>query len=100
MNRKPKTHHVKTWPEFYKPAYFGFKPFEVRKNDRNYQVGDTFISHEWNPETKEYSGSATEFRIGFILQGGQFGIDPEYVVMATEYVCNHEGVGGHEPDRD
>jgi hypothetical protein len=33
-------HELKTWTEYYNAVFDGNKTFEVRKNDRNYQVDD------------------------------------------------------------
>lgn len=43
-----KMHEVKCWPEFYDPLADGRKPFEVRFNDRDYQVGDLLHVREWS----------------------------------------------------
>ncbi len=34
------THNLKTWMPFYQDVIDGRKTFELRKNDRDYQVGD------------------------------------------------------------
>ena len=52
----PMTHELKTWPESFGAIFYGYKRFEVRKNDRDYKVGDVLILKEYIPETKEYSG--------------------------------------------
>lgn len=44
-----KEHELKSWPEFFQPIAEGWKTFELRKNDRNYQVGDVLILREWMP---------------------------------------------------
>lgn len=41
-------HHLKTFPEYFNAVENGTKPFEVRKNDRNYQVGDTLHLQEYS----------------------------------------------------
>ena len=51
-----KYHYLKTWPVFYADVECGAKTFEVRKNDRNFQVGDILCLREYEPKTKEYSG--------------------------------------------
>jgi uncharacterized protein DUF3850 len=40
-------HELKCWPEFFDALWNGRKTFEVRRNDRNYRVGDTLSLHEW-----------------------------------------------------
>lgn len=35
-----KVHKLKILPEYYNAQIEGKKNFEIRKNDRNYQVGD------------------------------------------------------------
>ena len=56
MKDAAKTHTLKTWPEYFSAVVLGHKRFEIRKNDRDFSVGDTLILEEYNPETGEYSG--------------------------------------------
>jgi hypothetical protein len=71
-------HKVKVWPQYFKDICSGLKTFEVRKDDRNYQVGDSLLMLEWVPETESYTGLFSNFRIIYKLEGGQFGIEKEY----------------------
>lgn len=75
-------HHLKTWPEYYGEVHRLNKRFEVRKNDRDFKVGDTLILEEWNPQTESYTGREFECKVTYILHGGQFGIESGYVVMS------------------
>lgn len=43
-------HELKVWPEYFHRISSGQKTFEIRKNDRDFQVGDTLILKEFNPE--------------------------------------------------
>ena len=47
---KPMEHELKCWPEFFARLKTGAKRVEIRKNDRDYKVGDELILKEWNPE--------------------------------------------------
>lgn len=39
-------HHLKIEPEYFKEVFFGNKNFEIRLNDRDYQVGDLVVLNE------------------------------------------------------
>lgn len=47
-------HHVKCWPEFFEPIFAGLKTFEIRLNDRDYQVDDLLVLQEWTPHFHAY----------------------------------------------
>lgn len=81
-NNKTMTHELKTWIEYFEEVFMGHKAFEVRKNDRNFQVGDTLILKEWNSETEKYTGRQLARNVTYILEGGQFGVEEGYVVMS------------------
>lgn len=77
------THALKTWPQYWKAIANGTKTFEVRKNDRNFQVGEKLILQEFDPK-EGYSGGEIEREISFILEGGQFGIKKGYCVIGLK----------------
>jgi hypothetical protein len=74
-------HELKTWPDHYDNVAIGIKPFEVRKNDRDYHTGDTLILRRFDPKTNEYTGERMEKTVTCILYGGEFGIAQEHCVM-------------------
>lgn len=92
------THELKCWPDYFGMVLNGVKLFEVRRNDRRFQEGDILRLREWDPglrvtvidnanehgvETEPigYTGRACDRTIIYILTGGQFGIEPGYVVL-------------------
>jgi hypothetical protein len=84
MNDKDKiVHSLKTWPEYYEAMATRLKKFELRKNDRNFQVGDFLRLQEYDPKTNQYTGRETTVEIFYILEGGTFGLDKGYCVMSV-----------------
>ena len=50
-----KTHKLKTWDGFFHEVWDGKKRFELRNNDRNFQVGDTVYLQEYYVSRKDIS---------------------------------------------
>lgn len=68
--KKTKTfHHLKTWPQYFEAIIAGIKSFEVRINDRNYEVGDCLQLEEYNPRKKEFTNRRAHFEITYVLHG-------------------------------
>lgn len=83
-----KTHYLKTWSKYFKPVVSGEKTFEIRINDRNYQIGDILVLQEYDFDTQTYTGDAFRVIVAYIFYGGRFGIDDSMVVMAIKPI-NH-----------
>lgn len=78
--RDPEAHELKTWPIYFDAVADGRKTFEVRKADRDFQVGDTLILNAWKPDWG-YTGASLMRQITYVLPGGQFGIEDGYCVL-------------------
>lgn len=81
-----KTHELKVWPDFYPAIADGTKTFEVRQNDRGFQVGDTLHLREYSPGPDEYTGRHITKRVVYLVNGDDvkgfaFGVKPGFVVM-------------------
>lgn len=61
------THELKTWPEFYAVEIRGQKRFEVRRNDRDFKVGDELLLKEWDPKEHNYTGRSCLFRVDYLM---------------------------------
>lgn len=66
--RRPKTHTLKLWPQFFGPVADGSKPFEIRKNDRDYRVGDTLVIQEWCPKKREFTGHECRAIVSYLTE--------------------------------
>lgn len=78
------THGLKTWDEFMMDIATGKKPFEVRKNDRGYSVGDVLLLNGWNQNKEVHTGRVIEAEVTYILNGGAWGVMDGYVVMGIK----------------
>ncbi len=60
-------HELKIYPQHFESARDGLKTAELRKNDRNFQVGDRLHLREWHPFTERYTGRYIDARITHML---------------------------------
>lgn len=74
-------HELKIWPAFYDAVANGEKPFEVRKNDRDFKRGDTLLLREYNHVDDALTGRAMVRKISYVMLGGCFGVEEGYCVM-------------------
>lgn len=75
-------HTLKTWPPHFREVVSGRKTFEVRKNDRGFQVGDVLRLMEYSPTLNHFTGATCVRTVTYILPGGAFGVADGHVVMA------------------
>lgn len=77
----PRQHHkLKTETEYYQAIEKGLKKFELRKNDRDYKVGDYIYLEETVNGT--YTGrKLPPMEIKYILDGGKFGLEEGYCAI-------------------
>ena len=76
-------HCLKTESPYFIMVMKGDKTFEVRKNDRNFKVGQSITLME--TMLGEYTGrELAPKEISYILHGGQFGIQEGYCVLGLK----------------
>lgn len=67
------THELKIWPEHFKtvvaPTVRRRKTVEIRKDDREYAVGDTLRLLEYDPEENSFSGWQAIVTVSHCLRG-------------------------------
>ena len=81
METTRRTHELKTAPQYFREIADGNKPFEVRRNDRDYQVGDILKLREY--DDGEYSGREICAEVTYILNDPEYCRDG-YVVMGIK----------------
>ena len=74
-----KTHILKTVNPYFSKIWTLHKLFEVRKNDRDFQVDDELILQEFDPE-EGYLGREIRVKVNYILHDHP-GLKPGYIVM-------------------
>lgn len=78
-----KIHELKTWPEFFGLVDERQKNFEVRKNDREFQVGDTLVLREFDPIVGKFTGRSCMREITYILDKPDF-VKEGHVILSIK----------------
>lgn len=74
------THDLKILPIYFEAVLKEVKTFEVRKNDRNFKTEDILRLREFS--NGEYTGREVWRRVTYILEGGCYGLEEGYVILA------------------
>lgn len=71
------THKLKLWTDFFEDTYR--KPFELRLNDRGFQVGDLLHLCEFENGTATYTGRECMREVTYVLPEGSPGLADGFV---------------------
>lgn len=99
-----KIHELKIQPHYFEKVVSREKTFELRKNDRDFQVGDVLVLKEWEYELLEkndfgeerwgnphYTGREIKKKITYVYNGGPngLGLRKGFSILAlAEYIEN------------
>lgn len=84
-------HTLKCHPPMFRAVQAGTKTFEIRKDDRAFQCGDEVELTYYDPANDAPfsppfpvppDAKPITKRIGFVLRGGQYGLEPGYVAFS------------------
>lgn len=79
-----KIHELKIKNEYWAEIYEGAKMFELRKNDRDFQVGDII---QFKLVDADIDISEFKYRITYILKDAQeYGLDKDYCILGIKKI--------------
>lgn len=89
-------HELKTWPEPFEALVAGRKTHEVRKSDRDFQVGDLLRLREWVPRAEHpdggwYTGQEAWREVTYLSRGGEWGLPEGLCVMSIAFTDTAAG---------
>ncbi|KQT89319.1 hypothetical protein ASG49_16185 [Marmoricola sp. Leaf446] len=98
-------HEVKSWSEFFRPIAAGERSHELRRNDRDYQVGDFLILREYDPKLGHYTGSVCEALVTSMTSRerpcavSDEGLHPDFCILSIRVTARSEDLGGDGIER-
>lgn len=95
-----RTHDVKSWTRFFRPIVSGERVHELRRNDRDYRVGDRMHLREYDDVSDTYTGSYCEAAITSITSReipcavSDQGLNPDYCILSIRVLSVSPDLGG------
>jgi hypothetical protein len=83
-----RTHELKSWSRFFHPIRTGQRTHELRRNDRDFRIGDRLLLREFDPEGESYTGSVCEVVITSITSReapcavSDEGLHPDFCILS------------------
>jgi hypothetical protein len=72
-HRGVRVHELKCWPDFFEKVVAGKKTFEVRRDDRNFMIGDRLLLREFEvkpaQEDSDYTGRECTVEVTYVMRG-------------------------------
>lgn len=88
------THDLKIWPEHFNLVLGGLKRFEVRRNDRGFELGDALLLREWEPFSRAYTGRETTRQVTCVTRAAGPAPLPDDLVVLGLNDPHHARLGG------
>lgn len=93
-------HELKIDPKYFAAVRSGEKRFELRRNDRDFCVGDYLALNEYDRATKAYTGRTELVRVDYTLNPNDIMTCPgDFVVMSIVRKSDYDSAG-HEEAHD
>ncbi|QJD54486.1 hypothetical protein P9A30_gp44 [Sphingomonas phage Lucius] len=85
------THELKCHPHFFAAIAAGKKTFEIRRNDRDYRIGDMLNLREYDPTFGHTGRRLSGLEVVYIMQAEDFpAILPGFIIMGLRGVPSME----------
>jgi hypothetical protein len=81
-----KVHELKIYTEYFVLIHSGLKPWEIRKDDRDFEKGDELVLKEYDKSELQFTGRFLHRKIDYVLKGGKFGLEEGYVIMSLSKI--------------
>ena len=90
-------HELKTDPKVFAESWNDKKRFEIRRDDRDFKVGDTLTLRETKYTGEEmkngkplfYTGFTLNVKVTYKLPAGSYGLNDDWTVLST-IIINQE----------
>ncbi len=101
-------HELKTDPAFYHACYMNDLSFQLRKNDRGYEVGDLIVLRETMYTGEEmqqqgkplkYTGLYMAYLITYVLCGPRLGLASDWCILSITPMSDYRPTYRHLPHR-
>lgn len=80
-------HRLKVWPEYFDAIRNGDKTFELRYDDRSFEVGDFLLLVEFDDRRERYTGRKELRRISYKLHDCiMFGLQPGFCILGMKEI--------------
>lgn len=92
-------HNLKIEPRYFNDVAYGKKTFEIRYNDRNYQVNDVLYLNEY--KDGDYTGRGVYVKVRYVLDDPRF-LKEGYVALGVRLIGKPQnyGLDEEEPRED
>ena len=82
-------HVLKSWPRFFSQLVAGDRTHELRRNDRDFRIGDLLELHEFEPTTRRYTGRVCTLVVRSITSVAEpcavssEALDPDFCILSV-----------------
>jgi hypothetical protein len=93
--QEPTCHDLKSWPKFFRPIIAAQRTHELRRNDRDFTVGDHLLLREYDPATGTYTGHEARAEVTSITSNevpcavSDDGLHPDFCILSINVLDVH-----------